>query len=149
MAAPRENRTLAGVARKLFPSRTIREERMAAFREDFWRNKTGGRNWNPFLLQLRCRGGADACTCIRAGDLKVTSCSLLCHNFWKMPAGRKGKAKPTAAALPVDIEEEDEKEFSCGEEADSPRGSLGLISTMVHILSCTASQKLQFSSCTV
>ena len=39
-----------------------------------------------------------------------------------MPAGRKGKAKPTAAALPVDIEEEDEKEFSCGEEADSPRG---------------------------
>lgn len=42
-----------------------------------------------------------------------------------MPAGRKGKTKPSAAVLPVDVEEE----FSCGEEADSPSGKSQIRST--------------------
>ena len=62
-----------------------------------------------------------------------------------MPAGRKGKAKSTAAALPVEIEEEDEKEFSCGEEAESPRGRSHSQHNFYHgpcphILSCIYSE---------
>ena len=58
-----------------------------------------------------------------------------------MPAGRKGKAKPAAAAFPVDMEEEDEKEFSCGEEADSPRGrSRATLFLPWSMSTCTASQ---------
>ena len=58
-----------------------------------------------------------------------------------MPAGRKGKAKSTAVSLPVDIEEEDEKEFSCGEEADSPRGKSVHVHCILY-LSCAVIQKL-------
>ena len=52
----------------------------------------------------------------------------------RMPVGRKGKAK--AAAAIAEVLEDEEKELSCTEEADSPHGRSSMWTALVVGLVC-------------